>query len=261
MPVSGKLYYSHHQGGRDEKPPVVLIHGAGGMHLYWPAEIRRLGGYSVYAIDLPGHGKSEACDGQQTIGDYASHLLQWLEAIKLHRAIFIGHSMGSAIALTLALHHPQHVIGLVLVGAGARLRVNPELLNYASDPTTFYKSTGLLVNCSFSACASPRLVELASMRMEGTRQSVLYGDLQACNQFDVMGQLEAIKQKTLVMVGEEDAMTPVRYAQYLASSIPEARLSIIPNAGHMVMLEQPHLVAEEMLSFLKDVSFHPGEGS
>jgi pimeloyl-ACP methyl ester carboxylesterase len=189
------------------------------------------------------------------------HLLQWLEAVKLHRAIFIGHSMGSAIALTLALRHPQHVIGLVLVGAGARLRVHPELLNYASDPTTFYKSTDLLVNCSFGACASPRLVELASMRLEGTRHTVLYGDLQACNQFDVMGQLETIKQKTLVMVGEQDVMTPVRYAQYLASSMPEARLSIIPNAGHMVMLEQPHLVAEGVQSFLNDISYRPGEGS
>ena len=54
-------------------------------------------------------------------------------------------------------------------------------------------------------------------------------------------------------------MTPVRYAQYLSSSIPNAQLSVIPDAGHMVMLEQPHLVANSLRSFLNDISFLPGE--
>jgi pimeloyl-ACP methyl ester carboxylesterase len=103
-------------------------------------------------------------------------------------------------------------------------------------------------------------MELARQRMESTRQSVFYGDLLACNGFDVMDHLGLIKQDTVVICGEEDAMTPVRYAQYLSSAIPNARLQVIPGAGHMVMLEQPHLVAESLVSFLKDISFHPGEG-
>ena len=74
--------------------------------------------------------------------------------------------MGSAIALALAIHHPEYVVGLGLLGAGARLRVNPESLNYASDLTTFDKATDLLLACSFSPGASHRLVELASKRME-----------------------------------------------------------------------------------------------
>jgi pimeloyl-ACP methyl ester carboxylesterase len=260
MPVSVNLYYSYHRDSGAENPPIVLIHGAGGMHLYWPPEIRRLRGYCIYAVDLPGHGKSDVCDGQQIIGDYARYLIQWLESIQLRRAVFVGHSMGSAIALALAIHHPEYVVGLGLLGAGARLRVNPELLNYAADLTTFYKAADLLVACSFSSCASPRLVELAAKRMEATRQSVLYGDLLACNRFDVMDRLGAIQQNTLVICGVDDQMTPVRYAQYLSNSMPNARLNVIPNAGHMVMLEQPQLVANSLLSFLKDISFHPGEG-
>jgi len=260
MPVSGNLYYSYYSDVGAETPPLVLIHGAGGMHLYWPPEIRRLRGYCVYAIDLPGHGKSDICDGQQTIGDYARYLVQWLEAIQIRRAVFVGHSMGSAIALALAIHHPEYVVGLGLLGAGARLRVNPELLNYASDLTTFFKATDLMVACSFSPCAPPRLVELASKRMEEVRQSVLYGDLLACDRFDVMDQLGAIQQNTLIVCGADDQMTPARYAQYLSSSIPNARLTVIPNAGHMVMLEQPYLVANSLRSFLNDISFLPGEG-
>lgn len=260
MPVSGNLYYSHHQDVGAENLPLVLIHGAGGMHLYWPVELRRLRGHNVYAIDLPGHGKSEDRDGQQTIEDYARYLIHWLAAMQLRRAFFIGHSMGAAIALTLAIQHPEYVVGLALVGAGARLRVHPELLSYAADPTTFYKSTDMLVTCSFSASTPPRLVELASKRLEATRQSVFYGDLLACNRFDVMDQLAAIQQDTLVICGAEDQMTPVRYAQFLTSSIPHAQLRVIPDAGHMVMLEQPHLVAENLQSFLKGISYHPGEG-
>lgn len=260
MPVSGNLYYSEHCERNTETPPLVLIHGAGGTHLYWPPEIRRLRGYCVYAIDLPGHGKSSTSDGQQTIGEYAHFLVQWLESLKIRRAVLVGHSMGGAIALALAIHHPEHVVGLGLLGSGARLRVMPEILNFVADQTTFYKAADLLVACSFSGAAQPQLVELASKRLLETRQSVLYGDLMACNRFDVMDKLGMVKQPTLVICGAEDPMTPLRYSQYLASSIPNARLSVIPGAGHMVMLEKPDLVVDSLNSFLQEIAFHPGEG-
>jgi pimeloyl-ACP methyl ester carboxylesterase len=259
MPVSANLYYSQHSERKTEYPPLVLIHGAGGTHLYWPAEIRRLSGFRVYAPDLPGHGKSSISDGQQTIGEYAQYLLRWLESIKLRRAVFVGHSMGSAIALALAIHHPEYVVGLVLIGGGARLRVNPDLINYAADPTTYQKVVDLIVAYSFNPHAPPQLVELARKRLSETRQSVLYGDLQACNRFDVMNYLNTIQQPTQVICGANDQMAPLRFSQYLASSIPGAQLSVIPDTGHMVMLEQPRLVAESMLTFLQDISFHPGE--
>ena len=260
MPVSGNLYYSEHSERDTETPPLVLIHGAGGTHLYWPPKIRRLRGYCVYAVDLPGHGKSSASDGQQSIGEYARFLVQWLESLQLRRAVIVGHSMGSAIALDLAIHHPEYVVGLCLLGAGARLRVLPEVLNYVADHTTFYKATDLLVACSFSTNAPTHLVEMATKRLLETRQSVLYGDLVACDRFDVMDQLGVVKQPALVICGEEDQLTPLRYAQFLANSIPDARLSVIPGAGHMVMLEQPDLVADSLHSFLQDIIFHPGEG-
>jgi pimeloyl-ACP methyl ester carboxylesterase len=239
---------------------LVLIHGAGGTHLYWPPEIRRLAGYCVYAVDLPGHGKSENCGGQQTIGEYAHHLVEWLESLQLRRAVFVGHSMGSAIALAIAIHHPEYVVGLGLISAGARLRINPELLVYAADQTTFTKAADLLVSYSFSVHTSPHLVELASRRLLETRQSVFLGDLQACDCFDVMDSLGSVDQPTLVVCGSEDQMTPLRYAQFLSNSLPHAQLSVIPDAGHMVMLEQPRLVADGLLSFLGALSFHPGEG-
>ena len=233
MPVSGDLFYSLHSDKSIENPPLVLIHGAGGTRLYWPPEIRRLPGYCVYALDLPGHGKSELRGGH--------------------------HSMGGAIALSIALQHPERVIGLGLISSGARLKVHPTILNYAADPTTYNKAADMLVSYSFSPNAPKRLVELAHRRMLETRQSVFSGDLQACNRFDIMDKLGAIKQSTLVLCGAEDQMTPLRYAQFLSTSITDTRLVIVPGAGHMVMLEKPHLVAESLLSFLNEISYLPGE--
>src|SRR5512135_2219935 len=102
MPTADELYYHIYEGGIEgEKSPVILIHGAGGTHLYWPSEMRRLPRYRVYALDLPGHGKSGG-RGQQSIPAYAQAVLAWLEQIGIHRAVFVGHSMGAAIALSIA---------------------------------------------------------------------------------------------------------------------------------------------------------------
>ena len=259
MPVASGLYYYAFQSDRGDTPPVVLIHGAGGTHLFWPAEVRRLSGHSIYALDLPGHGKSAQLDGQQTIGGYARCILDWLAALGLHRAVFIGHSMGGAIALALAIHHPDRVLGLGLVDTGARMAVNPQLLEYASRAATVHKAIEALVTFSFSSHAAPRLVELGGQRLNETRSSVLHGDLLACNTFDVTEQVGEVRLPTLVVCGAEDRMTPLRQSQFLASAIPAARLEVIPQAGHMAMLEQPQAVAKVLAAFVSSIQYQPGK--
>ncbi len=255
MPVAAEIYYNIYEGSEEgHKPPVILIHGAGGTHLHWPSEIRRLPGQRVLALDLPGHGKS-AGRGRQSISDYAEVVLEWLEALGVHRAVFIGHSMGSAIAISLALEHAEQVIGLGLVGGGARMAVAPQLLESASSPSTFYRATEMIINWSFSPHADAHLVELAAKRMGEVRPSVLYGDFLACDSFDEMGRVAQIRQPTLILCGMDDRMTPVRYSQYLADSIPGAILKTIPDAGHMVMLEQPRMVAKALADFLASLSY------
>jgi pimeloyl-ACP methyl ester carboxylesterase len=259
MPVSAGIYYSLSQSKLTDGLPVVLLHGAGGMHLSWPSEVRRMAGYWVYALDLPGHGKSQEIGGQQTIAGYARQVLACLDAIKVGRAVFVGHSMGSAVALTLAIHHPERVLGIGLLGSGVRLRVNPELLSAASSPTTTHKAIEAMVKWSFSPKTSPHLAALIKQRMAATRQSVLHGDLAACNAFDVSQHITQVRQPALVMCGIDDQMTPLRYAQYLADAIPGARLQLVPDAGHMLMLEQPQAVAAALETWLKTIPFIPGE--
>jgi pimeloyl-ACP methyl ester carboxylesterase len=92
--------------------------------------------------------------------------------------------------------------------------------------------------------------------MAETRASVLYGDFLACDEFDVMDRLAELRQPTLILCGADDQMTPVRHAQFLASGINQAVLNIIPNAGHMVMLEQPLAVASFISDFVGSITYY-----
>lgn len=249
MPSAAGLYYFAHGIENEHRPPVLLLHGAGGTHLHWPPEVRRLNGQRIFALDLPGHGKSDGI-GFQSVVDYAQSIAAFIRALKLPPVILVGHSMGGAIALMLALRFPKRVRGLALVGSGARLRVSPAILESASNPATFPTAVQTVINLAFGPQAEARLKELAAERMLATRSSVLHGDFLACDAFDVMEKVNRIKAPTLVLCGSEDKMTPVRYSEFFHETIEESQLHIIPGAGHMVMLEEPQAVAQILLDFL-----------
>jgi pimeloyl-ACP methyl ester carboxylesterase len=192
----------------------------------------------------------------QSINAYTQALVSWLDALDLHSSVLIGHSMGSAIALSMALDHPRRVLGLGLIGAGARLRVSPELLEQISNQTTFASGIAMIISRSFSPHAPERLVALATRRMAETRASVLYSDFLACDEFDVRDRLAELRQPALVLCGADDQMTPVRHAQFLASAIKNVVLNIVPNAGHMVMLEQPLVVASAISNFVGGIPYY-----
>lgn len=253
MPLAADIYYYEYQGEDGTRPTLILIHGAGGTHLHWPSEVRRIPNYRILAPDLPGHGKSGG-RGLQTIAAYAEALLEWMQAINLHRAVFAGHSMGAAIAIHLAIEHPENVLGLGLLGAGARLRVHPEILQNTASETTFQRAVETIIDRAFSAEAPERLVELAAQRMAETRPSVLHADFLACDAFDETDRISQITQPTLVITGAEDRLTPPRYAQFMADKLPAAERHLIPQAGHMVMLEKPGEVAQLLKVFLDELS-------
>jgi pimeloyl-ACP methyl ester carboxylesterase len=250
MPVIADIHYHLYEGSSEGKgKAVVLIHGAGGNYLSWPTQLRRLHGYRVYALDLPGHGKSTGA-GRQSILAYSEAIVSWLAAVGVSKAILIGHSLGSAIALSMSLDFPDIPSGLVLIGTGARMKVNSALLEEYSSQTTFLNAIEKTVSWSFCDETPKRLVELVGQRMTETRQGVLYGDFLACAAFDAVDRLNQIKQPVLVLCGEQDKMTPCREAQFLADHLEKSVLKLIPRAGHMVMLEQPEAVAEEVRIFL-----------
>jgi pimeloyl-ACP methyl ester carboxylesterase len=258
VPTSNGLYYFSSGAENLQRPPTVLIHGAGGHHLYWPPQVRRLPGQRMVALDLPGHGKSGGI-GHQTIEEYADDVMAFLDAMGFTTAVLIGHSMGGAVALEVALDHPERALGLCLLGSGAKLRVAPALLGIVAEPGSFGDAIALITTMSFAPQTSQRLRDLAAARLAEVRPSVLHGDFMACDAFDVTGRLGHFSAPTLVLCGEADQMTPPKYSDFLEGHIPGAHAVRISDAGHMVMLEQPDRVGELIGSFLETIPYHPGQ--
>ncbi|HKZ54694.1 MAG TPA: alpha/beta fold hydrolase [Anaerolineales bacterium] len=253
MPLAADISYSEHRGGAllAEGPPLILIHGAGGTRLHWPPQIRRMPGKHVLAADLPGHGESPG-EGEGTIDAYADRLWCWLDAIGQERVVLVGHSMGGAIALTMALGVRQKVAGLVLVGSGAALPVNPRILELAADATSAAKAVDLIIRWAFAPSATARLVELSRTRMASAPSRVLQADFLACDRFDLRARLGEVAAAGLILCGRHDRMTPLSSSETLLQGIPGARLAVIEDAGHMVMLEQPEAVTAVLRRFLDE---------
>ncbi|TAK13609.1 MAG: alpha/beta hydrolase [Anaerolineae bacterium] len=252
MPTAGDIYYFASKEQSANVLPVVLVHGAGGDHLHWPHPARRMPGWRIYAPDLPGHGKSQGL-GEHTAAGYAKRLVDWLLDIGVSRAVWVGHSLGGAIVQTLALDHAEHVLGLGLVGSGARLSVNPDLLTKLASPTTSPAAIELIVKWSYAREASPNHLAFLKKQLMRGRSAVLHGDYQAANAFDRTEALGGIAVPTLVLCGAEDRMTPPRLSEQLAEAIPGAALVKVPGAGHMVMQEQPTAVASALETLFKRV--------
>jgi pimeloyl-ACP methyl ester carboxylesterase len=245
--TAGRIWYAQNRPPTPDRPPLVLIHGAGGDHLHWPPELRRISGASVLALDLPGHGRSEG-PGRRRIADYAADIVGFLEALGLTRVVLGGHSMGGAIAQVMALDHPERVAGLVLIGTGAKLRVAPALLDVIL--TDFESVLALMADWTFGPAAPAELKELGTKAMGETEPAVLHGDFTACDLFDIRDRLAEIRVPTLVIGGTDDKMTPLRFSRYLAEGIPGAQLEILEGAGHMMALEQPAAMASAVTEFM-----------
>ena len=156
MPTAAGLYYFASGEELRDRPPVLLLHGGGGSHLSWPPQVRRLSGQRMFTLDLPGHGKSEGI-GRQEIDEYGKSIIEFMKTLRLSAAVVVGFSMGSAIAISLALNYRKRVLGLGLLGAGAKMRVAPATLEMAANPSTFQSAVETIVENSYSATADERL--------------------------------------------------------------------------------------------------------
>lgn len=236
---SGQMWFAGRRQDLSEQPPVLLVHGAGGSHLDWPAELRRLKGWHTLAVDLPGHGRSTG-PGRANVADYAATIVALLDALALDRVIVCGHSMGGAIAQTLAFDYPDRVAGLILIGTGAKLRVHPDVLSgVLTNPGETYAT---ITHNMWVNGTPDEVLALGVSRFKALDAATVHDDLEACNAFDSMSRVQEIGVPTLVVGGTEDRMTPFKFSIFLAEQIPRAELVTIAGGGHMMALEQPEAV-------------------
>lgn len=237
--------HDHHR--EPDKPTLLLIHGAAGSHLDWSIGLRKRNGV---VPDLPGHGKSSG-SGYDSVAAYAADMIAFMDALKLDRAVIAGHSMGGAIAQTMALDYAERVRGLILIGTGAYLPVNPTILRVREAQA----EVGTLLKKWFWAKETPENIRQRGYELfMQTPAEVTYGDYVACNTFDVRDRVGEIQAPTLVIGGAADKMTPPAYSEFLAANIPNATLVLIPDGSHMMAIEQPERVVGTVDEWLKERS-------
>jgi pimeloyl-ACP methyl ester carboxylesterase len=235
--AAGQVFYAARgEGG----PALLCLHGAGGSHSHWGHILGGLGDVArVYAADLPGHGRS-APPGRASIAGYVEFLFALMDALGIERAVLAGHSMGAATALLAALTAPDRVAGLALVGASARLRVLPALIDgLANHPAG---AINLLVSMLYAADAPAELRAAGTADFSRCDPLVFRDDFLACDGFDIRPRLPELRLPALVICGAEDRLTPPKLSAELHAGIADAQLVTVAGAGHMAMVERPDQV-------------------
>lgn len=237
-------------GGR---PAVLLVHRAGSSSWAWHEHLEALGPeLRAVALDLPGHGESPgpALGSIEAMADVAAAAM---ERLSLGRAIVAGHSMGGAVALALALRRPELVAGVLLVSSGARLRVAAPLLEAVRSPSGV--PPALMASVVFSRGTPREVVDRHLSRLFDAPPAVVAADMEACDRFDAEPSLPTLAAPLRLLVGSDDVLTPPRLSRRLAERVPQTstEVRVIAGAGHMLPLEQPEIVVDELLSLARAV--------
>lgn len=234
--------------GDPENRTIVFVHGSGGSSATWFLQLRGLSeDLHIVAIELNGHGKSPDKCGEDTMACYLEDID--LVVKRFEKPVLAGHSMGGALTQLYALENPDLLSGIILIGTGSKLRVAPMIFDLLQTDFEAYVSGA--AHYMFEESTSEDLISASLVEIRKCDPIIISRDYTACDQFDIMDKVFQISLPTLIIVGENDQLTPVKYSQYMADKIPGSRLKVVENAGHSVMLEQADIVNSEILSWLK----------
>jgi pimeloyl-ACP methyl ester carboxylesterase len=238
-------------------PPVVLVHGLSGCWQNWLENIPHLARrHRVIALDLPGFGESELPNEEISIPGYGRFVDAFLGEIGVERGAIVGNSMGGFIAAETTLAHPSRVEKLVLVSAAGLVRVgNRQLYALERAARLFHPLTaaflarrehlvrrpGLRRRMLYGVVRFPERIEpeLAYEVANGAGKPGFLDALNAIMAYDFRDRLPAISAPTLIVWGRNDRIVPIEGAYEYEKLIPNARLEIFEETGHVPMLERP----------------------
>lgn len=236
-------------------PPIVLIHGLGTDRRIWlyqvPAFCARA---PVILVDLRGHGRSSAADGEWTIADMALDVVRLLRHLGAERAHLIGLSLGGMVAQQVALDYPYATASLVLVDTVCGI---PEEGRTASAEALRFIETHSMaevakarITTAFTDAVDP-VMRLHLIEAVALNDKLAYERAaRAAFSFSVCQRLDEIEVPALVVVGDGDRTLPLAWMERLATQIRGARLAHLPGAGHISNMERPHEFNRVVLDFL-----------
>ncbi|HLQ45535.1 MAG TPA: alpha/beta fold hydrolase [Planctomycetaceae bacterium] len=230
--------------------PILFVHGFPLDHTMWRHQIADLSSdFRCIAPDLRGFGQSSVTAGTVTMEQFADDLAELLEALHVTEPIvFCGLSMGGYIAWQFARRHAQRLKGLILCdtradpdtpeAANNRLKLADDVLQHGSElvanamlPRLFAPGTGQ---------SRPALIdEIRNVILATNPHGIAAASRGMAERANARPWLSSISVPSMVLVGEQDAISPAAEMRDLAALIPGASFDDVPNAGHMAPLENP----------------------
>lgn len=230
----GKYRLLYHEYGSG--PPLVLVHGLSGSGGWWRRNVPAFDDhFTVYVVDLVGYGSNRAWR-PITIQQTAELLAELIAKMPAGCAHVIGHSMGGQIVTHLAAQHPDRVNRLVLACASGLVR--SDLLRMALR----LPNTGRYGRLDFAPTLALDALRAGPVNLLLSALDILSND--------VSEALELIVAPTLLVWGAQDKLVPVSVGQAIQKGLCNARMEIIPGAGHVVMWDQPQRFNQLVLDFL-----------
>jgi 3-oxoadipate enol-lactonase len=244
-------------------PVVILLHGFPLSKAMWEGQLSGIGSiYRVIAPDLRGFGESPVPEGVYTMDAMADDVVELLETLEIMGPVVVGGlSMGGYVALSLVARYPTRVKALMLMDtrAGADTPDAAQGREATAKAVLAADNADAVVDAMLPRIFSkmtleqrPERVEPMKAVMAQTAPRGIAGALRGmASRPDRRGDLPKIAVPTLVLVGEEDILTPPAESKDMAEAIPHARLEVIPQGGHMAPYENPSATNAAILRFLK----------
>jgi len=253
---------------RGEGMPVPLVHGFPLDHTMWNAQIDALADCCrVIAPDLRGFGQSSLGDADPKVGvsmeRYADDLAEFLDVLAIHEPIVVvGFSMGGYVAWQFVRKHGSRLQALVQCDTkaaadtdearAARLKMADQISEWGSARVAEMMGPKLLAKRSFEV--NPDVVaEVRRVVVATSPAAIACAQRGMASRPDMTGLLPGIGLPALVVVGQEDAISPPAEMRPIADAIPNAKFVEIEGAGHMTTMENPKAVNEALRSFLEKI--------
>lgn len=254
-----------------EGPPLVLLHGLADSHRTWrfvaPLLAKR---FRVLMVDLPGHGFSDRPDAPYTLSWYADTIGRWMDAVRLERAHFCGHSYGGGVAQWMLIDHRDRIERLALVASGGLGQEVGTALRLAALPLArpllesplYGPITALFTRWTLPAFArddARELQRLARMNRAPRTGRAFRRTLTGCiglrgqrvQMWDHISNISTLPQLALFW-GSRDSIIPIQHAHDAIGRLANVTVTVYPSCGHLVHLEMPERLAEGVVSFLED---------
>ena len=247
---------AHTVEGVETAPALVLSSSLGTTRDLWESQLPALlPHFRVVRYDHPGHGESPTPERSITVEKLALGVVELLDFLEIEQASFCGVSLGGAVGMELALHAPDRLDRLVLACTSARFG-EPAMWHDRAGAVraggTAAIAAGVLGRWFTASFASEQPEVVA--RYRGMLESVSSEGYTACCEaladWDAREAIRRIDAPTLVVAGADDVATPPSDAEYLAASIPGARLEVLEQAAHLANVEQPEAFDRVLLEHL-----------